>query len=94
MTDAIKQKLLDFHNQLRNDIALGKVKNYEKAANMATMEWDDGLAKFAEMNVRKCEMTHDECMNTGKKLFSNCSKSTLSIFFWWTIYSFLLLLID
>lgn len=68
MTDEIKQKILDVHNEYRNKIALGQIPHFSPAANMATMEWDDTLAKFAEMNVHKCEMTHDECMNTGNKI--------------------------
>lgn len=68
MTDEIKQKIVDVHNELRNKVALGEVDNYGPAANMASMEWDDTLAKFAEMNVHKCEMAHDECMNTGNEI--------------------------
>lgn len=65
MTDEIKKALLGVHNIYRNKIAKGEIPNYDSASNMATIEWDDTLAKFAEMNVRKCEITHDECMNTG-----------------------------
>lgn len=65
MTDEVKQKLVDGHNEYRNKVALGQIAHYAPAENMATMEWDDTLAKFAEMNVHKCEMKHDECMNTG-----------------------------
>lgn len=75
MTDEIKEKILAVHNENRNKIALGEVDNYEKASNMATMEWDDKLAKFAEMNVRKCEMSHDDCMNTGTILMKQKKKT-------------------
>ena len=68
MNDAMKQKLVDIHNELRDKIAHGKEEHYDQAANMATIEWDDTLAKFAEMNVHKCAMTHDECLNTGNRL--------------------------
>lgn len=65
MNDAMKKALLDVHNKLRNEIALGKVDHYDQAANMATIQWDDGLAKTAALNVHQCEMKHDECRGTG-----------------------------
>jgi hypothetical protein len=61
MNDEMKQALLDIHNKKRNEIALGQVPNYDPAANMATLQWDDGLAANAELNVRQCEMRHDKC---------------------------------
>lgn len=33
---------------------------------MATFTWDAELAEKAAMNVRQCEMNHDECMATGE----------------------------
>lgn len=52
MTAAVKQALVKIHNQKRNDIAMGNVANYDAAANMATIEWDDSLAASAALNVR------------------------------------------
>lgn len=65
MNDDMKNALLDYHNKMRNEIALGKVDNYDEAANMATIEWDDGLAETAVKNVHQCEMKHDDCRGTG-----------------------------
>lgn len=65
MSAAIKKEILEVHNKLRNDIALGKISNYSPASNMATMKWDQQLASFAELNVRNCKFEHDMCMNTG-----------------------------
>ena len=61
----MKNAILNAHNKYRNEIALGRIQNYNQAANMATMEWDDGLAANAALNVHQCEMKHDECRNTG-----------------------------
>lgn len=44
MTEPFKKALLDVHNRLRSDIALGKIAHYNKASNMETITWDDGLA--------------------------------------------------
>lgn len=66
MDDAMKEAILDKHNQLRNQIATKKIANYDSAANMATMVWDDALASNAALNVHQCEMEHDDCRNTGK----------------------------
>lgn len=66
MDNAMKKAILDVHNKMRNEIAMGKVPNYGPAANMATMQWDDGLAAKAALNVHQCEMKHDDCRATGK----------------------------
>lgn len=31
---------------------------------MATMVWNNELAKIAEYNVKQCQMRHDKCRNT------------------------------
>lgn len=49
---AMMKAILDKHNELRNKIALGKVKHYEPAANMATIQWSDELSQLATLNVR------------------------------------------
>lgn len=67
MDAAMKKALLDVHNRLRNDLALGKIEHYDPAANMATIQWDDGLAAKAALNVRQCELRSDGCRATGKR---------------------------
>lgn len=60
MGDATKQALVDIHNQLRNEIAMGKLPQYASAANMATIEWDDALAAKAAIKARNCnDWGHD-----------------------------------
>ncbi|XP_031622207.1 antigen 5 like allergen Cul n 1-like [Contarinia nasturtii] len=65
-TDKLKTLALSTHNNYRNQIALGEIKGYDKAARMATLVWHDELAKLAEYNVRTCTFGHDECRNTDK----------------------------
>lgn len=66
MTDKVKTNILKIHNESRNQQAIGKVnKNFASGSNIATMQWDDALAQFAELNVRQCVMKHDACVNSG-----------------------------
>lgn len=37
---------------------------FPSAERMATMQWNDELAKLAELNVKQCKMRHDDCHNT------------------------------
>lgn len=53
------------HNKYRNEIALGKIPHYDSATNMATVKWDDELAKLAELVARTCLFKRDKCRNTG-----------------------------
>lgn len=64
MTDAIKEAIIAAHNEVRSEIAMGKIEHYDQASNMATLEWDDGLAANAALNVHQCDMEHDSC-HTG-----------------------------
>ncbi|CRL03995.1 CLUMA_CG017113, isoform A [Clunio marinus] len=58
--DNIKS-ILDNHNKWRNKIANGNEKGFKSAKRMATMMWNQELAKLAEMNVKECKMHHDQC---------------------------------
>lgn len=67
MPSEAKKAFVDMHNQYRNSIARDDYgPHYAQAANMATMQWDDGLAATAALNVHQCEMKHDNCRNTGE----------------------------
>ncbi|XP_037027736.1 antigen 5 like allergen Cul n 1-like [Bradysia coprophila] len=58
--------LLQSHNQLRSDIATGKIQRYDQADQMIEMEWDHELARLAEMNVKTCIFAHDQCRSTDQ----------------------------
>ncbi|EDW86489.1 uncharacterized protein Dwil_GK14741 [Drosophila willistoni] len=63
---AEKATILDKHNTMRNTLASGKLSGYKAAKRMATMRWNDELAKLAALNTKQCEMKHDECRNTNQ----------------------------
>ncbi|CAD7083424.1 unnamed protein product [Hermetia illucens] len=63
--DRFKDLIVDKHNAFRNKFAKGELK-FEPAARMATMQWDDELAKLAELNVKRCKMKHDKCRKTKR----------------------------
>ncbi|XP_063705347.1 antigen 5 like allergen Cul n 1-like [Culicoides brevitarsis] len=66
MSTKRKNLILRLHNRLRNKVALGQLSGYPKAVRMPMLRWDDELAFLAELNVKQCEMKHDECRNTDK----------------------------
>ncbi|KAM7350298.1 antigen 5 like allergen Cul n 1-like [Cochliomyia hominivorax] len=70
MTDSLKKLILDEHNEKRNTIAGGEYDKLKPACRMGTMEWDDELAKLAELNVLQCKMKHDKCHNTNDFKYS------------------------
>ncbi|CAG9810783.1 unnamed protein product [Chironomus riparius] len=69
LTGADKKKILDLHNRYRNRIANGDESGFSSAAKMATLEWDDDLADYAGLNVRRCRDEHD-CHNTPEMKYS------------------------
>lgn len=58
------QLILNVHNTFRNKIASGAEPGFNKAARMATMTWNVELASLAELNVKQCQMKHDDCIST------------------------------
>jgi hypothetical protein len=68
INEDMKSQILAAHNKWRNIAASGKAKSLPglTASKMATMQWDDELAKLAELNVRRCIFEHDQCRNTAK----------------------------
>lgn len=65
----LKTYIVTTHNGWRNKIALGTQKGFKAAIQMATMKWDEELAKLASYNVKQCVMKHDACRNTEKLKF-------------------------
>lgn len=73
----LKQKIVAAHNKWRNTAAQG-ILNLT-ASKMATILWGEELAKLAELNVKKCILKHDACVNTPmyKNVGQNLGISTL-----------------
>lgn len=70
ITEDLKQIIVDTHNEKRNFIAGGGDPRHRPASRMATMQWDDELASLASLNVKQCELSHDECHNTNEYRYS------------------------
>ncbi|XP_067635237.1 venom allergen-1-like [Eurosta solidaginis] len=64
LTQTRKNIILRIHNRKRNQVAGGQTK-LSPACRMATMQWDDELARIAGFNVKQCQMRHDACRNTN-----------------------------
>lgn len=70
LDDKLKKAIVNAHNTKRNLIAGGGDERHDPACRMATMQWDEELAKIAAYNVRQCKMAHDKCRNTNKFKYS------------------------
>lgn len=57
MSQDFKKQILDTHNKWRNTVASGKANGLPSASRMATIRWDEELAKLAELNIKKCKLT-------------------------------------
>ena len=64
MDNSTKKLLLHLHNQYRNLVAGGKLKNFPQASNMGIMQWDESLQEAAELHVSHCTFVHDQCRAT------------------------------
>ncbi|XP_067635240.1 venom allergen-1-like [Eurosta solidaginis] len=75
-TQAHKNIILARHNSIRNEVAGGQAKlprmhkrrhqtKLKPACRMATMKWDNELARIAAFNVKQCQRKHDDCRNTN-----------------------------
>lgn len=61
-----KQLIVNYHNELRNKVARGLVKNQPSATNMQELEWDEELEYISQCWANQCKFEHDECRNTQK----------------------------
>jgi uncharacterized protein YkwD len=59
LSDSIKTAILDYHNQLRANVAQGQVGGQPSASNMDIMRWDDALAKVAQDYSEQCVWGHN-----------------------------------
>jgi hypothetical protein len=61
MTQAIRQKLLDAHNELRNRVASGAETQWTPqpaASNMKALSWDSELEHWAMSYAGRCPSNH------------------------------------
>lgn len=69
----MKELILNTQNQFRSDIAMGKFEEFPQASRMAQLQYCPELEVPAALNVKQCNMKHDECRNTRnyKLIFSS-----------------------
>lgn len=67
---ALQTAIVNKHNAYRNIIAKGGFSGFTAAGRMASMKWNDELAKIATFNVKQCAMRHDACRNTAAFKYS------------------------
>ncbi|GLH10271.1 Venom allergen 5 [Gryllus bimaculatus] len=61
-----RQQILDWHNRLRQQVALGQVRGQPSAANMKEMVWDESLAAVAQRWADQCTVAHDHARDDGR----------------------------
>ncbi|XP_002134425.2 antigen 5 like allergen Cul n 1 [Drosophila pseudoobscura] len=65
--EAARKQVVHAHNTLRQKWASGGGDTVSRSAcRMATISWDQELARLAELNTRQCLLEHDKCHNTLK----------------------------
>ncbi|EDW63016.1 venom allergen-1 [Drosophila virilis] len=71
--NAAQKAVVVAHNDLRQQWASGQGRVRVSACQMATISWDPELARLAELNVKQCQMEHDDCHNT--KIYKNSGQN-------------------
>eukprot|EP00093_Oithona_nana_P001784 01784.XXX_7806_8495_1 [CDS] Oithona nana genome sequencing. len=66
MTEAMKQEILNKHNELRAKVANGQEDGQPSATNMNKLIWDDELASNAQLWADQCPDGHDSNRRTIK----------------------------
>ena len=66
MTEAMKQEILEKHNELRAKVANGQEGDQPSATNMNKLIWDDELASNAQLWADQCPDGHDSNRRTIK----------------------------
>ncbi|XP_016943051.2 antigen 5 like allergen Cul n 1 isoform X2 [Drosophila suzukii] len=64
ITTARRTMILNELNEYRDRIARGDLMGFSPATRMATLQWDQELASFAELNVKRCALVNDHCRNS------------------------------
>ncbi|XP_054279397.1 venom allergen 5-like [Macrosteles quadrilineatus] len=59
LTSQDKQTIVDLHNQMRSQVASGRIQGQPAAANMLEMVWDEELARKAQEWANRCQNGHD-----------------------------------
>ncbi|XP_017774052.1 PREDICTED: venom allergen 5-like [Nicrophorus vespilloides] len=67
VTNGDKNMILDYHNRMRQSVAMGQISGQPTAANMMEMKWDDELAQRAQKWTTSClAETHDGARHSSR----------------------------
>jgi hypothetical protein len=59
LTAQQKRAALDGHNEIRSDVASGRVADQPTATDMVKLDWDDDLAQVMQSWVNQCHWSHN-----------------------------------
>ncbi|CAH1179748.1 unnamed protein product [Phaedon cochleariae] len=68
LNDSERQQILDYHNQLRNRVAVGNQTGQPSATNMRALSYNKELEFIAQCWVNECRgnpLVHDSCRRTS-----------------------------
>ncbi|KAL1140148.1 hypothetical protein AAG570_000080 [Ranatra chinensis] len=66
LTCAQRRGIVDKHNSLRQQVALGRVKGQSPAVDMTLMTWDKELAQLAQQWADRCVFQHTSKRNVAR----------------------------
>ncbi|VDN51569.1 unnamed protein product [Dracunculus medinensis] len=66
ITDNLQESIVEFHNEMRSDLARGDFDGYESGTNIYTMRWNCNLAKLAQERANSCGRTKELDYFSGK----------------------------
>ncbi|XP_037714988.1 antigen 5 like allergen Cul n 1-like [Drosophila subpulchrella] len=70
--------ILTLFNELRNNVAGGKIEGLPKAIRMAKMSWCEELSHLALLNVQTCESLPDKCRSTERFAYAGQNNAIFS----------------
>lgn len=73
-----QKSILSLFNELRNNVAGGRIEGLPKATRMAKMSWCDELAHLALFNVKTCQSLPDKCRSTERFAYAGQNNAIFS----------------
>ncbi|XP_034939167.1 venom allergen 5-like [Chelonus insularis] len=71
----LKNEILKTHNEIRQKIANGSIKNQPPAANMREMYWDEELAEKAQKWANQCKFAHSNVAERRTSKFNKVGQN-------------------
>ncbi|XP_017848329.1 antigen 5 like allergen Cul n 1 [Drosophila busckii] len=76
--DSHQKLILKLFNELRNNVAGGKIEGLPKAVRMAKMTWCEELTHLALFNVKTCQSLPDKCRSTERFAYAGQNNAIFS----------------